>query len=250
MSIELVIDYRENALISLFDPNDIKVESLDLGDIVFREKGDNILIIERKTILDLKASICDGRMREQKARFLGCDIENNHIMYLIEGNMDKDLNSKVSGLPVSTLVGSLINTQLRDGIKVYKTHSIKETINFLVKMKDKLEKDRDKYFNEKNTVSKAEYSVTLKQKKKANMTPEVWFLNQLSMIPQLSINMASEIIKTYPTIFSLIMEYEKTPIHLRCKLLADIKYSLKSGKTRRIGDKISKRVYEFMYGFL
>ena len=45
-------------------------------------------------------------------------------------------------------------------------------------------------------------------------------------------------------------EYEKTPEHLRVKLLSDLTYGLSSGKSRRIGDKISQRVYEFLYGIM
>lgn len=248
MCVDLIIDYRENALLELLQNENIIKENLDLGDIVFKQKGDIILIIERKTINDLKASICDGRHREQKARLLGCEIDNQRIMYLIEGNMDKDLNTKINGLPLNTLLGSLINTQLRDGIKIYKTQSINESVNFIIKLWEKLKKDGDKYFNDDiKTISNSEYSSTLKQKKKTNMTPDVWFITQLCLIPQLSSSMAGEIHKEYQSVYKLINIYERTPEHLRSKLLSDITYPLKSGKTRRIGDKISGRVYEYFY---
>lgn len=249
MSIELVIDNREHKLIEeLKTTHEITVEQLPVGDIVFRQDGKTILIIERKTINDLKASICDGRGREQKARLLG-STPLDRIMYLIEGNLNKSLSSKVSGLPVSTLIGSLVNTQLRDGIKVYKTASLTESADYIRKLLDKLTKDGDKYFkDDEKSISASKYSATLKKQKKANMTPQVWFIAQLSLLPQITEKVADVIVTKYPTVVQLTLEYEKTPEHLRPKLLADLTYPLKTGKSRRVGDKMSTRVYKFFYG--
>ena len=207
-----------------------------------------ILIIERKTIADLKASICDGRAREQKARLLHCGIPIHRIMYLIEGNMDMPLKKRVSGIPVSTLLGSLINTQLRDGLKVYKTSSLQETAMYVQKLLDKLVKDGDKYFKQAECMSASKYSATLKKKKKSNMTPEVWLISQLSLIPGITEKVAEQIVAKYPTVTSLVLEYQRTPDHLRNKLLADLTFTLKTGKKRRIGDKISTRICEYFYG--
>ena len=253
MPIELVIDTRENHLIDLLRTNEvpITVEQLDLGDILFREDGETVVLIERKTIPDLKASICDGRGREQKARLLGSGISLNRVTYLIEGNLDKPLNTKVAGLPVSTLVGSLVNTQFRDNIKVYKTSSLAETAQYICKLLDKLEKDGDKYFKESTgRVSSAEYSASLKKQKKANMTPAVWLIAQLSLIPQVTEKVAEQIAGRYPSVSVLMTEYERTPEHLRDRLLSDIIITLKTGKTRRIGDKMSGRIHDFLYGLV
>jgi ERCC4-type nuclease len=252
--IELVIDMRERELELELDKTKsirFKVEQLDLGDIVFRKGTDVILIIERKTVNDLKASICDGRGREQKARLLNSGIQRDRVMYLIEGNLDKSLDSKVSGLPVSTLVGSLINTQLRDNIKVYKTASMRETGEFIIKLLDKLNKDGDDYFREgEQKISASEYSATLKKKKKANMTAEVWFISQLALIPQVTEKISEVIVKKYKNVMVLLEEYNKTPEHLKAKLLSDLKYSITNGKERRIGDKISERIYKFFHGIV
>ena len=251
MSIEFVIDNREHELAEkLQSTHTILIEQLDVGDILFRQDGNIILVIERKTVNDLKASICDGRGREQKARLLG-SIPKHRIMYLIEGSLDKPLTSKVSGLPVSTLIGSLVNTQLRDGIKVYKTSSMEESAEFLRKLFDKLSSDGDKYFcDEEKKSSSSEYAATLKKSKKANMTPEVWFIAHLSLIPQVTEKIASVIAEKYPTVKDLILEYERTPEHLRVKLLSDLTFPVTNEKIRRIGDKISNRIYSFIYGII
>lgn len=246
MTIELVIDNREHHLIAALEGLcKITIETLDIGDVLFREGGETILIIERKTIADLKASICDGRAREQKARLLHCGIPTHRIMYLIEGNMNMPLTKKVSGIPVSTLLGSLINTQLRDGLKVYKTASLQETAVYVQKLLDKLNKDGDKYFKQAECMSASKYSATLKKKKKSNMTPEVWLISQLSLIPGITEKVAEQIVERYPTVTCLVLEYQRTPDHLRNKLLADLTFSLKNGKKRRIGDKISTRICEY-----
>jgi ERCC4-type nuclease len=248
---EIVIDNRENKVIDLFksDEYDIKIETLDIGDIIFRNNGQIILIIERKTINDLKASICDGRGKEQKARLLNCGISKDRIFYLIEGNIDKSLSDNISGVPISTLIGSMINTQLRDGIKVYKTISIRETVNFIKRLYEKLIKDGESYFkNEENqSITDSQYCSTLKKKKKENMTPRVWFIAQLSLIPQVTEILAEEIVNIYPSISKLIESYSVLNITDREHMLADITYPLKTGKRRRIGGKISKRIYNFLY---
>jgi ERCC4-type nuclease len=249
MTVELVIDNRERHLIAALEGAcEATIEVLDIGDILFRNGEDIILIIERKTISDLKASICDGRAREQKARLLHSGIPICRIMYLIEGNLDRSLKSKVSGIPLSTLLGSLINTQLRDGIKVYKTASLQESARYVQKLFTKLTKDGDKYFKqEMECMSASKYSATLKKKKKANMTPEVWFISQLSLIPQVTEKVAKQIVAKYPTVSSLVLEYHRTPEHLRSKLLADLTFDLSNGKKRRIGDKISTRICKYFH---
>ena len=251
MTIELIIDNREKYLIEELQKTQqiFTTSQLDIGDIVFKNDDGIILIIERKTINDLKASIYDGRNREQKARLLGTQNNVDRIMYIIEGDLSKSLETTISGLPISTLVGSLINTQLRDNIKVYKTSSLFETSEYIRKLFDKLSKDGDNYFQEGDKkISSSEYASTLKTCKKANMTPEIWFITQLSLIPQVTEKISNEVLKRYGNLFNLMKEYNTTPDHLKEKLLSDITYPLSSGKTRRIGDKISKRIYSFFYG--
>lgn len=252
MTIELIIDTREHHLIQEMKNKhngvEISIQQLDLGDIIFKENDEDILVIERKTVSDLKASICDGRNREQKARLMSSGMNVSRIMYVIEGDLDMPLDSKKHGLPISTLLGSLVNTQLRDGIKVYKTSSLKETANYIHKLFTKLTKDGDKYFKNESGISDQQYSATLKKKKKANMTPNIWFITQLSLIPQITEKVAAVVLGKYPTISHLIKEYEITPEHLREKLLADFTFTTKTGKSRKIGEKVSSRVYHFFYG--
>lgn len=53
--------------------------------------------------------------KEQKARLIDYyALKGIKVMYIIEGNIDK--KGKVSGIPYTTLVSSMINTMLREGL--------------------------------------------------------------------------------------------------------------------------------------
>ena len=68
----LIIDNREKHLIELLKKRYpelvFSIQQLDIGDIHVLYKGILVVVIERKTIADLIASIKDGRYREQKLR--------------------------------------------------------------------------------------------------------------------------------------------------------------------------------------
>jgi len=67
----------------------IVVEQLSLGDIIITDGKTEKLIIERKSIRDLSASIKDGRYEEQSYRLNGISHPNHNIIYLIEGDMNR-----------------------------------------------------------------------------------------------------------------------------------------------------------------
>ncbi|MHA2038078.1 MAG: crossover junction endonuclease [Promethearchaeota archaeon] len=247
MDIKLILDTRENALHKLL-PNAI-IKSLDIGDILFELNGEPVVIIERKSVSDLASSIYDGRAREQKARLLNSGVSREKIMFLIEGDLNKNIDEKVGCIKTNTLLGSIINTIFRDGVKVYKTACVQETAIFIDKLLCKLIKDYKDFYKYSNTtegITECEYSATLKTSKKANMTPNVWFITQLSLVPQVTNKLASVIVEKYPTLFELVKAYEETDKKL--ELLSSLTYSVANNKTRKIGPKISERVYKFVYG--
>lgn len=244
---KLVIDTRERDIIDILKSKnvDFLTESLDIGDIVFKsDSGDTIFLIERKTINDLKASICDGRSREQKARMLNSGLETNRLMYIIEGVIREDNDTRVA---MSTVVSSLINTQLRDNIKTYKTISINETVSYIIKLLDKFEKNISDFFKEKTPITNCEYASTLNSSKKKNMTPEIWFIKQLSLIPQITEDIASHIVEKYNNVAELLKAYELCESEERELMLANITYANKKGKIVKFGPKKSTSVYKMLY---
>lgn len=263
-NISLIVDTREGDLIKKLASKNIPftVKQLDIGDIVFStcqtekdgviEPEKVILVIERKSVADLKASICDGRSREQKARLMNGEINIMNILYLIEGNMNKKLTDTISGIPYDTLVGSLINTMLRDNIKIYKTQSMDETVEFLEKLLNKLTKDLDTFFitEQKDKTEKQqveEYCSVIKHKKSSNLTSNLLYMSTLNQIPRVSSSISSSIVEKYPTLISLVKSYENISETERAEMLSDIKYKTASCE-RRIGPAISKKIYEFVYG--
>jgi crossover junction endonuclease MUS81 len=240
--IELVVDNRERELIIFLTKNNVsfKVETLDLGDIIFKKENEIVFVIERKTLNDLKASICDGRLREQKARLMS-NFEKSRIMYLIEGRVSTASDGVVSGMPISTILGSIINTLLRDDLKVYKTNSLEETAIFIERLLEKFTCEIDMFFKESKPI---DYVSTLKTQKKANMTPSVWLVSQLALIPQVSTSIATEISIIYPSLISLVFAYERLNDE---KQKEELLSNIKQNNGRRIGEKISKRIYQFVY---
>jgi crossover junction endonuclease MUS81 len=240
--IELLIDNREHKIKEYFASFDgVSIIQLDIGDVQFKYNNEIILLIERKTIADLSSSIKDGRHREQKARLLNTGLDISKILYLIEGDIDK---SVFKCLPKSTLISSIINTIMRDNIKVYRTLDISDTLFFIESIYNKLKKDGHKLIMDKNADN---YVNTLKVRKKDNLTPKNCFILQLAQIPGSSINIANRILEDYASMYSLCNAYSK----LECDkskelLLADLTYDISNNKKRRIGPTVSKRIFQFL----
>lgn len=245
----VIIDIRENKLVEQLKnlSFDFTTKSLDIGDIMITEGDLPFLIIERKTIDDLKSSVVDGRLREQRYRLLNASgLPPNKIMYIIEGDLSRSrIMSKERGVSNSTVVGSIINMLFRDNIKVYRTKSVEETAEFIIKLFSKVG-DKEIFLEEEKSEPQS-YTTVVDKKKKNNMNPNVWFISQLSMIPQISNTIANAIISVYPTLISLITTYQNTPEEERSSLLSNITYDLSTGKKRKIGMKISERVYQFLF---
>ena len=63
----------------------LKTTNMPIGDIIiYDDSGVEKIIIERKSVNDLAASIRDSRYREQSFRLSECSLHNHNIFYLIE----------------------------------------------------------------------------------------------------------------------------------------------------------------------
>lgn len=88
------------------------------------EISPNGILIERKSVADLEASIMDNRYREQRSRIMAYATEKKaHVAYIIEGELDR------FGFRLSkqALLKHLTRLALRYHIAVFQTASIKET---------------------------------------------------------------------------------------------------------------------------
>ena len=235
----ILIDNRELKLKTFFNGcKNIEFKNLDIGDIIFKFNNEIVLIIERKTISDLYSSIKDGRYKEQKIRLLS-NFSKDKILYLIENNIENyknDFNTDI-------VYGSIINMLIRDNIKILKTNDIEETIKFIQILIKRLEDNSDIFNFNINNISKINYVDTIKLQKKKNLTPENCQMIQIAQIPGVSINCSKTILEEYKSIFNLILEYNKIKDTINRELLLS---NLKI-KKRKIGDIVSKRIYEYLF---
>lgn len=159
---KILIDYREKDLMPLCNhileqSNNSKLktnkkniqicsDNLTLGDIVIlNDKYIPMIIVERKTLSDLAASIKDGRYEEQSFRLNENDIHNHNIIYLIEGDWNSYKRSFYhKTMPIKTLVSSMISINYYKGFTLYRTNNIQETSEFIMQLADKLDRENNK----------------------------------------------------------------------------------------------------------
>ena len=181
----LVIDYRERALLSRLTA---ETKNLVLGDVCIQKDGQDILILERKTVADLSASICDGRYQEQSFRLLESNLPPHRIVYLIEGSLHSE-----QSLPRKNLISAMISLWFNKGFSVVQTNSVEETVEFIQILFEKVTKESESH----------EYVSTLKTKKKDKLTPENIDIILLSQIPSVSTVTATALLQMYPTVYVL-----------------------------------------------
>lgn len=211
---QLILDHREGKLKELFQNNlDIKLDyqNLDYGDFCIFNNENPFIIIERKTLDDLSSSIIDGRYKEQKQKMLSL-VNRSNIYYIIEGSI-KYTDSK------KNIIGSIINTMIRDDIKIFFTKDITDTYHLLLNIISRVTKEPEKYLN----VEPAEIPVKKQSNGGSSNTTYTTYKNMLCQIPGISNKAADAIIAVYPTFNLLYSTLEKLEDSEKLKLLKEIK---------------------------
>lgn len=246
----LIIDSREHKLIEILQKHEIPFiqQQLEIGDIQVRNKenNDTIMVIERKTYSDLYSSIQDGRHREQKARLLA-HYEPQQICYLLEGTM-KCIDSRKK-----IINGAQLNSLFRDKIKILYSTSPQDSISIILALVKKCE-TYPQWFVQNTTTQETSneqnnnYVNTIKLKKKDNITPQICQILYLAQIPGVSQSIAMIILHHYKTIRNLINYYENNcnDEKERVTMLQTMELTTSSGKIRKLGPTLSKRIYEYV----
>jgi len=248
---KLILDIRERELINIceglikntsnFKDIIIEKETLELGDIVFRDKDNDLIIYERKSISDLIASIKDGRYSEQSYRLNGLEHHNHNIIYLIEGNIAKNLKEK------QMVFSAMFSINYYKGFSLMRSSNIEETAYIICNSITKIIKEKDKspYYknNELIECNKEEksYSSVIKKKKNANITHDNFGEIVLCQIPGISSVTACAIMKIFNTINNLIECIKKDN-----KCLDNITYETDKGQKRKISKSSIKNIIEFL----
>jgi len=278
------VDNREQDLLKqiqnlvLFIPafKQLKVETaaLPLGDIIIYDDNDEKLVIERKCLNDLLASIKAGRYEEQSYRLNGLNHPNHNIYYLIEGDVNKANRFKDNNIEKLTLYSAMFSLNYYKGFSVMRTLSMEETAIFICNTANKLSKsDKKAYYEnkiqantvvnvitsengEKNLAEGAEQNLTeagqnlesdkdyisvVKKVKKENITPENIAEIMLCQIPGISSVTAIAIMDKFKTIPDLINEIQQND-----NCLKDISYQNSKGQSRKINKTSLANIVKFL----
>jgi ERCC4-type nuclease len=244
----------------------VEVKHLSLGDILFVEKREKLeeeepfihLLIERKTLGDLVASIKDGRYEEQSYRLNALGLPHHNILYLIEGDISKRNFFKENKQEKQMIFTSLFSLNFYKGFSVIRTLNLEESAFFILNSADKLQKalvqgkkpfynvtpsslsNSDKEGFEQPIVEKG-YASVVKKVKKDNITAENIGEILLSQIPGISSITALAIMKKCGTISNLIQMIQTDKDFLK-----GISYLDHKGKPRKISKKSIETIYTLL----
>lgn len=234
MSWTYSIAHTEHDLITLMKPQSIV--NLEIGDIVYYLNGEMKCLIERKTVEDYVASISDGRLKNQSIRIQSEREVNPNliVIYLVEGEIPANNRKFFGGITGGAVLSSFIGKLIRDRFNLFLVRDMNESVRFLNKLFDKLKSD---YMEECKPVTTADYARTIKTEKKANMTPEMCYLCQLSQIPNVSMKTAEIVASKWPSMASLIKEFLKLNNNNPEEMLMSCD---------GIGKVMSKKIYEYI----
>jgi ERCC4-type nuclease len=263
----------------------IKKEQLAVGDIILEDdKGEVVIIFERKTLYDLAASIRDGRYNEQSFRLDKENIHNHNIVYIIEGDIERYIEKK-GRVSKKTLISCMFSLLYYKGFSVFRTNSICETADIVVFFADKYYKTsisvgsklRLPYYaaesrGVKHEVSPAaspsslkgksksedddndsdeneKYCAALKSHKEKNeyITPDNINIIMLTCVPGISSKVATQLMREYKTIQNLLYQLEKKPDMLNTFM---IKTETSGASPKTTFRKINKTSVENIKKFL
>lgn len=238
---KLYIDEREHGLYQYLSSYNLNLhkEVLPLGDLILKtEEDQELIIIERKTITDLLASINDGRYREQSHRLIHSSSLNPHrILYIIEGVFQGQTPAEKQ-----RVYSAIVSLNQIKGFSVYRTWSMEETGDVLVNMADKLQREMDKghfcAITEMGTGT-SNYCDVVKKVKKDNLTPENMGAIMLSQIPSVSSVSAKAMMTGFSSFSQFLNKIREEPNYLESIVCGE-------EKKRKLGKNIIENVKRFL----
>lgn len=266
----LKVDNRENFKSKFIDCNDenIMFENLACGDFIIEVNNSPIVLIERKTLQDLTASIKDKRWQNQKIT-LAATYNKSIIYYLIEGSFDynESVDVYINGISKKAIISSIMNTLVRDNIKIIFTKNTQDSFDFICGLFRRITKDPKKYIyhpdppnkeltiDENNSNHNSIHNIqkdfeVIKCIKDINK--ETCFINQLCQIPDISKKTAKAISIFFENSSKIFYERlldkndeEKLKV-LKNIYIEDDSNSINKRK-RRISEKVVKNIINLMF---
>jgi ERCC4-type nuclease len=249
---------------------DIKLisENLPLGDIIINDGINDCIIIERKSLTDLAASIKDGRYEEQSYRLNGINHHNHNIIYLIEGDINR-FNSFKERIDKQTLYSAMFSINYFKGFSIMRSNTLDETAliccNMIYKLVGGLKAGKVGYYlNNSNLLSSVlpkevdvvknegennegenneakDYCTVVKKVKKDNITTENIGEIMLCQIPGISSASALAIFKEFKTLPNLITCLKENNSCLNAITTTD-----SNGKNRKISKTAIANIIKFL----
>lgn len=266
---KVIIDEREASLYELCINHEnlnkelivLEKRVLQLGDILFTSDDETttFLCIERKTLLDLLASIKDGRYSEQSYRLSNCFPNPHNVVYLLEGMLSTVKDRKL-------VISCIASLNYFKGFSVHRTISLAETAMYILCMADKIARGGRTYgfgvasapippplntpglntpplntpgLTNPSVVKPLEstdYCDVVKVSKKANITKENIGQMFLMQIPGISSTVSIEIMKPFASFIEFVDRIRSEP-----EYLSQIKVN-----GRKIGSNVIKGINEFI----
>ena len=225
----------------------VECDNLYCGDFVIEIDNVPLVVIERKTLVDLVSSIRDKRYVLQKSK-LKEHYPNTLIIYLIEGSFDYNptIPLYIEGMEKYSVISSIINTQIRDKINVVHTDNLEDTFDFLLALLVRICKNPTKYkdaSNNKVEVSKEDFI----KKQKINNKQDMFFF-QLTQVPGISAKTAEAFVAKYNN----MMDFYKTFVNMnneeKLKSLKSITIDdTNNNKSRKINSKVAESIVKYMF---
>jgi ERCC4-type nuclease len=190
------------------------------------------LVIERKTVADLEASILDGRYHEQRLRLLTyCQQQSARPLYIIEGSLDR-----INGRFTEDVLRQYLNRlQIRYGVPVIQTDSLGATIELCNTLQKQIEKDVSTFILEDGAQKAYTHSVSIT--KKANRDdPRVFASLMLQQCPGLSASTADALLEAFDKTFTGVFNADEATIAV-----------VKVSEKRKVGPVLAKRLYTLLH---
>ena len=259
---ELIDSCKSKLSTPKFQHMTITTENLPIGDIIINN-GQDVIIIERKTLKDLAASIKDGRYEEQSYRLNGSEIHNHNIIYLIEGDLTKYKDAH--NIDKNALYSAMFSINHIKGFSLMRSLSVDESATIICNIMYKLlkcEKENKKSFyanlaigdsnlvndlgqnvdkNPDKIVEQINYCNVVKKVKKENITVENIGEIMLCQIPSVSSTIAIAVLLKFKTMANLI---ESIKADKKC--LTDLTYTNVKKQQRKISKSSIENIIKFL----
>jgi ERCC4-type nuclease len=242
----LVVDIRERSLLvalatmtsdvaDVLDATTVTSRVLDVGDVEIRIGDACALVVERKTVPDLIASMRDGRWSEQKRRMMDT-AGKERVAYVIEGAgslaWDCDKERCINGMPASRVQGALTSLLLGHRVPVVFTRDVADTAAFLRRAATFL--STPPKGSSGGYAGAACRASAVRAKKRDNVDARQCYLQQLCQVPGVSYCLATAIADldggvAFGSMRALIGTLEALPTHKA--RLAALQRVPKVGKT-------------------